>query len=69
MNRWMKYFGGAGITARTLERNGLDGVFDICDFETCPRYSDACDDPMGVCPLDTYDGILEWLMGDAGEDE
>lgn len=62
MSRWSRYFGTPTSTAETLAKDGLANVFDICDFDTCPRYSDECERPGGTCPLDTYEGILEWLM-------
>ena len=64
MSRWTRYFSTPEDTARTLERDGLANVFDICDFETCPSRSEECEKAGSICPLDTYEGILEWLEGE-----
>lgn len=65
MTNYERHFGSPAITAMTIERDGLANVFDICDFDTCPRYTSGCEDSKGVCPLDTYEGILEWLNQEA----
>ena len=62
MNNYTKYFGSPVNVAATLAENGLDSVFDICAEDTCSFYNVECLTPGSVCPLDTYDGILKWLI-------
>ena len=63
-SRWFELFGTPENAARTIHNKHLTyDVLDQCD--DCPYVSDECYESYGVCAMQEYDTLLEWLKGGA----
>ena len=63
MNRWADLFGCPTNAARTIAEKGL--LYDLLDqCDACAKQTDECFEPGYKCPMDNYDAILEWLLGE-----
>ena len=54
-SRWFELFGTPERTARTLQADSMSCKYCLL--------GDYCKD--GICLIDDYDALIEWLRGDA----
>lgn len=63
MSRWEHFFGNPEKAARTIEQKGM--VFDLLDHcDACEKFSGDCLRLTGKCRMESFESILEWLVGD-----
>lgn len=63
MSRWSKLFGSPTNAAMTIKEKGL--LYDLLDqCDECPKYTDECISPNGICRMESFEAILEWLEGE-----
>lgn len=63
MSRWSKLFGTPTDAARTIVEKGL--LYDLLDqCDGCPKYTEECLDVGGICQMNSFESIVEWLEGD-----